>query len=251
MAKMPYFAIAGAIIALTLTGCTDTPPSSGTGSGPVVVQPPVKPISLSQVWDEDGCLADTAVVNGTFVAGRKTNLCRQVDPNDSTFYTLYNRKNGPTNWLQMYSARADYTYWMYSGSVWFRAPSAGGATEILVNGNDGSTYYTDYGAWRSTAGNMIAATKYDFTQMARQSDIDIAQIQTYEDVTSTQAQLADAQAKIAEQQKQLADQRKQLDAQKSKGMTADEVKAWQMEWNNRMVGIFTQPECNFSYNGCR
>lgn len=247
-----------------LAGCTGAPSSSGngdtstTGGGGTYTAPPVpNEISLTQVWDEDGCLADAALINGTFAAGRRTNLCRVADSSNANYHFLYARGTDPTTqWYQIYGIEGGYAYWMYPGSPWFRAPQNGGNVEIMVQNADGGTFYEDYQAWTDASmANGAAAARYNITEMGQQGSMRIAEVATFEDVTgedvpSTDARLAEAQAEIARLNAELTAEQEEQQAGQGGGMNAEEVRLWQMEWNNRMMRIAVQPDCVHSLNGC-
>jgi uncharacterized small protein (DUF1192 family) len=241
-----------------LAGCTGTPSSGGngdtgtTGGGGYTAPPVPDEISLEQVWDEDGCLADAAVVDGTFVAGRRTNLCRVADSSNPNYHSLYARGTDPaTQWYQVYGIEGGYAYWRYPDSPWFRAPQNGGNMEIMVQNADGGTSYEDYQAWMdASVTNYATGSGYNLKEMSQQGSMRIAEVTTFEDVTSTDARLTEAQAEIARLKAELEAKQQEQQAGQGGGMNAEEVKLWQMEWNNRMARIWTQPDCNFSSNGC-
>ena len=241
-----------------LSGCTGAPSSGSngdtgtTGSGTYTAPPVPDEISLKQVWDEDGCLADAALVDGAFVAGRRTNLCRVADSSNANYHFLYKRGTDPaTQWYQIYGIEDGYAYWMYPDSPWFRAPQNGGNVEIMVQNADGGTFYEDYQAWTDASiTNSAAAAGYNLKEMGQQGSMRIAEVTTFEDVTSADARVAEAQAEIARLKAELEAKQQEQQSSQGGGMTAEEVRIWQMEWNNRMMRIAVQPDCNFSSNGC-
>lgn len=249
-----------AAVLFVLAGCTGTPSSGGsgdtgtTGGGTYTTPPVPADISLEQVWDEDGCVADAALVDGALVAGRRTNLCRATNPSNANYFYLYERGTDPaTQWYQMYGIVEGYAYWAYPNGPWFRAPQNGGATEIEVTDAAGNKFFEDYQAWtEASLTNRAAAGGYNLNEVAKQGSMRIAELATFSNVSNNaDARLADAQAEIARLQAELeTKQQEQQQAAQGDGMDAEEVKIWQMEWNNRMARIWTQPDCNFSSNGC-
>jgi hypothetical protein len=204
-------------------------------------------------------------VSGQVTVSQPTGLCRQpvTGTNGATFYQIYAAEYGPSAWVIEIGDSGGFVQWAFPSNAWLAQPDGGGATQILVNGqwepikdfaqqNPGEYYsivskeLNDEAAYHNFLAQAITivATAGQSAQLSPDQ-----QSAAMSEIQGLQQQNADLKQEIASMQQQVQNQQDQ------QAVPADNSAAWDIfdqteEQLAQNTELWTEPECNFSDNGC-
>jgi hypothetical protein len=239
--------------------------TSGTGSQAVSQGSQSDTVTSGVAWDASNCQVAQILVAGQVAVSQQTGLCRQpvAGAGGTTFYQIYAAEYGPSAWVIEIGDGGGFVQWVFPNNVWLAQPDGGGATQILVNSQwepikdfaqqNPSEYYSvvskelnDEAAYRNflTQAITIVATAGQSEQLSPGQQSAAAS-----EIQGLQQQNADLKQEIASMQQQVQNQQSQ------QTVPADNSAAWDILDNTeeqlaQNTELWTEPECNFSDNGC-
>ena len=239
--------------------------TSGTGSQAVSQGSQSGAVTSGVAWDASNCQVAQILVAGQVAVSQQTGLCRQPVPGagGTTFYQIYAAEYGPSAWVIEIGDGGGFVQWAFPNNAWLAQPDGGGATQILVNSqwepikdfaqqNPGEYYsvvskeLNDEAAYRNflTQAITIVATAGQSEQLSPGQQSAAAS-----EIQGLQQQNADLKQEIASTQQQVQNQQSQ------QTVPADNSAAWDILDNTeeqlaQNTELWTEPECNFSDNGC-
>jgi len=239
--------------------------TSGTGSQAVSQGSQSDTVTSGVAWDASNCQVAQILVAGQVAVSQQTGLCRQpvAGAGGTTFYQIYAAECGPSAWVIEIGDGGGFVQWVFPNNVWLAQPDGGGATQILVNSqwepikdfaqqNPGEYYsvvskeLNDEAAYRNflTQAITIVATAGQSEQLSPGQQSAAAS-----EIQGLQQQNADLKQEIASMQQQVQNQQSQ------QTVPADNSAAWDILDNTeeqlaQNTELWTEPECNFSDNGC-
>ena len=239
--------------------------TSGTGSQAVSQGSQSDTVTSGVAWDASNCQVAQILVAGQVAVSQQTGLCRQpvAGAGGTTFYQIYAAEYGPSAWVIEIGNGGGFVQWVFPNNVWLAQPDGGGATQILVNSqwepikdfaqqNPGEYYsvvskeLNDEAAYRNflTQAITIVATAGQSEQLSPGQQSAAAS-----EIQGLQQQNADLKQEIASMQQQVQNQQSQ------QTVPADNSAAWDILDNTeeqlaQNTELWTEPECNFSDNGC-
>jgi hypothetical protein len=239
--------------------------TSGTGSQAVTQGSQSDTVTSGVAWDASNCQVAQILVAGQVAVSQQTGLCRQpvAGAGGTTFYQIYAAEYGPSAWVIEIGDGGGFVQWVFPNNVWLAQPDGGGATQILVNSqwepikdfaqqNPGEYYsvvskeLNDEAAYRNflTQAITIVATAGQSDQLSPGQQSAAAS-----EIQGLQQQNADLKQEIASMQQQVQNQQSQ------QTVPADNSAAWDIldsteEQLAQNTELWTEPECNFSDNGC-
>ena len=239
--------------------------TSGTGSQALSQGSQSDTVTSGVAWDASNCQVAQILVAGQVAVSQQTGLCRQpvAGAGGTTFYQIYAAEYGPSAWVIEIGDGGGFVQWVFPNNVWLAQPDGGGATQILVNSqwepikdfaqqNPGEYYsvvskeLNDEAAYRNflTQAITIVATAGQSEQLSPGQQSAAAS-----EIQGLQQQNADLKQEIASMQQQVQNQQSQ------QTVPADNSAAWDILDNTeeqlaQNTELWTEPECNFSDNGC-
>ena len=239
--------------------------TSGTGSQAVSQGSQSDAVTSGVAWDASNCQVAQILVAGQVAVSQQTGLCRQPvsGAEGTTFYQIYAAEYGPSAWVIEIGDGGGFVQWAFPNNAWLAQPDGGGATQILVNSqwepikdfaqqNPGDYYsvvskeLNDEAAYRNflTQAITIVATAGQSEQLSPGQQSAAAS-----EIQGLQQQNADLKQEIAAMQQQVQSQQSQ------QTVPADNSAAWDILDNTeeqlaQNTELWTEPECNFSDNGC-
>jgi hypothetical protein len=241
-------------------------PSAGPGSSGT------NDLTVGTAWsDSDGCLYALIKVNGQVIATRPAGLCRAQDAGQTsgTFYLVYPSGQDSSDWiLDAGSMNPDdgYIYWAFrSVNVWLRAPGSGSSGDVEIKLSSGEYEpLTDFAEQNPAQYNEIMPAELQaeasYRQFLSSAVTSVGTAAQSGQLTSGQQDQAEQQIQGLEQQNQqlqtqLSDLQQQVSETQSQAQNAGSSAAWQelYQTENEIAQgteIWTEPECDFSYNGC-
>jgi hypothetical protein len=239
--------------------------TSGTGSQAVSQGSQSDTVTSGVAWDASNCQVAQILVAGQVAVSQQTGLCRQpvAGAGGTTFYQIYAAEYGPSAWVIEIGDGGGFVQWVFPNNVWLAQPDGGGATQILVNSQwepikdfaqqNPSEYYSvvskelnDEAAYRNFLAQAITivATAGQSEQLSPGQQSAAAS-----EIQGLQQQNADLKQEIASVQQQVQNQQSQ------QTVPADNSAAWAIFDNTeeqlaQNTELWTEPECNFSDNGC-
>ena len=239
--------------------------TSGTGSQAVSQGSQSGAVTSGVAWDASNCQVAQILVAGQVAVSQQTGLCRQPvsGAGGTTFYQIYAAEYGPSAWVIEIGDGGGFVQWAFPNNAWLAQPDGGGATQILVNSqwepikdfaqqNPGEYYsvvskeLNDEAAYRNflTQAITIVATAGQSEQLSPGQQSAAAS-----EIQGLQQQNADLKQEIASTQQQVQNQQSQ------QTVPADNSAAWDILDNTeeqlaQNTELWTEPECNFSDNGC-
>lgn len=239
--------------------------TSGTGSQAVSQGSQSDTVTSGVAWDASNCQVAQILVAGQVAVSQQTGLCRQPvsGAGGTTFYQIYAAEYGPSAWVIEIGDGGGFVQWAFPNNAWLAQPDGGGATQILANSqwepikdfaqqNPGEYYsvvskeLNDEAAYRNflTQAITIVATAGQSEQLSPGQQSAAAS-----EIQGLQQQNADLKQEIASMQQQVQNQQSQ------QTVPADNSAAWDILDNTeeqlaQNTELWTEPECNFSDNGC-
>jgi hypothetical protein len=222
-------------------------------------------VTSGVAWDASNCQVAQILVAGQVAVSQQTGLCRQpvAGAGGTTFYQIYAAEYGPSAWVIEIGDGGGFVQWAFPNNAWLAQPDGGGATQILDNSQwepikdfaqqNPSEYYSvvskelnDEAAYRNflTQAITIVATAGQSEQLSPGQQSAAAS-----EIQGLQQQNADLKQEIASMQQQVQNQQSQ------QTVPADNSAAWDILDNTeeqlaQNTELWTEPECNFSDNGC-
>jgi hypothetical protein len=239
--------------------------TSGAGSQAVSQGSQSGTVTSGVAWDTNNCQVAQILVAGQVAVSQQTGLCRQPvsGAGGTTFYEIYAAEYGPSAWVIEIGDGGGFVQWAFPNNAWLAQPDGGGTTQILVNSqwepikdfaqqNPGEYYsvvskeLNDEAAYRNflTQAITIVATAGQSEQLSPGQQSAAAS-----EIQGLQQQNADLKQEIASTQQQVQNQQSQ------QTVPADNSAAWDILDNTeeqlaQNTELWTEPECNFSDNGC-